>query len=92
MEFMPSLSAFLLKNGVICTVKKYKMIEKIVDAEDVGLCWRRPLGIVSTPKDLEPYIKDSGFKTVEDWWEKIREFVPNKKDTLYLYKVEILRR
>ena len=89
---MPKLGKFLRENGVIYTVRKYKMADKIVDAEWVGYCKRTYLGKVKDFKDLEPFVKESGFETVEDWWEKIKEFIPSKKDSMYLYKVERIRR
>ena len=89
MQFMPQLGRFLRENKAIHTVRKYKMADKEVDAEWVGLCTRTLIGIVKSLEDLEPYVKDSGFKTKEDWWKKIREFAPNKKDVLYLYRVEV---
>ena len=89
MSFMPELKQFLLRNGLIYTVRKYKMLRAIVDIEGVGLCDRFPLGEVSSQEDLTHYAENSGFSSVEDWWSMVRHFVPNEEDTLYLYLVEV---
>ncbi len=89
MSFMPELKQFLLRNGLIYTVRKYKMLRAIVDIEGVGLCDRFPLGEVNGQEDLIHYAESSGFQSVEDWWSMIRHFVPDKESTLYLYKVEV---
>ena len=87
--FMPVLKEFLRLNGVIYTVRKYRMVERDVGIWGVGTCRRVPLGEVSSKEDLLPYIQLSGFDSVEAWWTKIRHFTPDKESTLYLYKVEV---
>jgi len=89
MSFMPELKAFLLRNGLIYTVRKYKMLRAIVDIEGVGLCDRFPLGEVSNQEDLESYAENSGFQSAEDWWSMVRHFVPDKESPLYLYMVQV---
>ena len=89
MSFMPELKEFLLRNGLIYTVRKYKMMRAIVDIEGVGLCDRFPLGKVSSQEDLLPYAENSGFQSADDWWSMVRHFVPDKESTLYLYMVEV---
>lgn len=89
MSFMPELKQFLLRNGLIYTVRRYKMLRAIVEIEGVGLCDRFPLGEVSNQEDLEGYAENSGFQSAGDWWSMIRHFVPDKESTLYLYMVEI---
>jgi len=86
---MPELKEFLKRNGLIYTVRKYKMVRAIVDIEGVGLCDRLPLGEVSSQEDLESYAENSGFQSASDWWSMIRHFVPDKDSTLYLYMVEV---
>jgi len=88
---MPELKKFLLENTKIYTVRKYKMGLAIVDIAGIGLCKRLPQGQVHK-EDLEPFVGDSGFDSLEAWWTKIRNFVPNKEDPLYLYRVELLER
>jgi len=90
MSFIPQLKEFLLKNGVIYTVRKYRMIEAIVEVAGVGRCRRVPVRIVQELKDLVPYVAESGFSTVEAWWSKIRFFIPDCTDVMYLYKVEVV--
>lgn len=90
MMLMPELGQFLIKNGFIYTVRKYKMIEKEVDVDGVGLCLRRPRGQIFDKKELEWCAKYSGFDSLDDWWKKIRQFIPNKRDPMYLYCVELL--
>ena len=89
MSFMPELKEFLKRNGLIYTVRKYKMLRAIVDIEEVGLCDRLPLGEVGSQEDLDPYAENSGFQSSGDWWSMIRHFVPDEEDTLYLYLVEV---
>ena len=90
MSFMPQLKEFLLRNGTIYTVRKYKMRNAIVDVEGIGECHRIPIGTIKDKEDLTPYLEESGFESVEDWWKKIRYFIPNSWDTKYLYKVVVL--
>ena len=89
MSFMPELKEFLLRNGLIYTVRKYKMVRADVEIDRVGLCDRFPLGKVSSQEDLLPYVENSGFQSVEDWWSMVRHFVPDRESNLYLYKVEV---
>lgn len=87
MSFLPQLRAFLKSRGVIYTVRKYRLPDGDVEVLDVGKCRRTFVGVV-TKDDLAPYVGDSGFYSVESWWQKIKFFVPGD-DTLYLYKVEV---
>ena len=89
MAFHFKLRKFLKNNGFIYTVRKYRMLEANVWVEDVGLCHRIPFGIITSISDLEPYVRDSGFERDEDWWKRIREFIPSSLDTMYLYRVEV---
>ncbi len=52
MQFIPELSNFLLKNGFIYTVRKYRMSQLNIEAEGVGLCRRIPLGEIEEKEDL----------------------------------------
>ncbi len=89
MSFIPELKGFLLRTGFIYTVRKYKMGLAIVEVGEVGLCKRLPQGQVYR-EDLEPFVSGSGFNSLDEWWSKVRHFVPNKDYPLYLYRVEIL--
>ncbi len=92
MSFMPQLKEYLLKNGFIFTVRKYKMKEDTVLILDVGACHRLPIGLVKDKVDLFPYVEHSGFLTLEDWWTKVKYFIPRESDPKYLYKVDLVRR
>ena len=89
MSFMPELKQFLIRNGLVYTVRKYKMLRAIVEVEGVGLCDRFPLGEVAGQEDLIPYAENSGFQSAQEWWSMVRHFVPDEKSTLYLYLVEV---
>lgn len=88
MSFMPQLKEFLLEKGVIYTVRKYKMVEAVVDIDGVGRCNRIPVLENISKSDLAAYVESSGFHTLEDWWTKVRYFTPDKSLPLYLYKIE----
>lgn len=90
MSFMPQLKEFLLRNGYIYTVRKYRMVEAVVEISEVGRCNRIPVLENISKEDLLPYVEFSGFPTLEDWWAKVRYFTPDKSLPLYLYKVEAL--
>ena len=91
MSFLPQLQEILLDNGFIYTVRKYQMTRAVVDIAGVGKCNRIPIAIMINQETLLPYLKSSGFPTLEDWWAKIRYFTPNKNLPLYLYKVEVIQ-
>lgn len=90
MSFMPQLKEFLLRNRLIYTVRKYKMVEAVVDISGVGKCNRIPQGVVTKREELLPCIEQSGFASVKDWWAKVRYFTPDESVPLYLYRVEIV--
>jgi hypothetical protein len=89
MSFLPELKAFLKENGLIYTVRKYRMVDAHVEVEGVGQCHRVPIKEISSKEDLLLDVKFSGFPTVEDWWKKIREFIPRVGDPKYLYRVSV---
>lgn len=90
MSFMPQLKAFLRSNRVIYTVRKYKMVDAIVEIEGIGKCRRMPIGIIKRKEDLTDYVKESGFPTIDAWWTKIKHFIPINLDIKYIYKVEVV--
>jgi len=89
MSFLPQLKYYLKGMGIIYTVRKYKMTDALVDVVDVGKCHRIPVEEIHSKEDLLPYVKQSGFASLDDWWNKIKEFIPNGNDPMYLYKVEV---
>jgi hypothetical protein len=86
MQFLPELKRFLLKYGSIYTVRKYDMDEREVLVDGVGVCQRRPLGRISCIEDLIPYHHFSGFGSLEDWWAKVKYFIP-QGNPMFLYLV-----
>ncbi len=90
MSFLPELVEFLRKCGFIYTVRKYEMYTGAVEVEGLGRCWRTFMGLVTEQNDLKPYVRYSGFDSLESWEEKIRFFIPNREVKKYLYKVEVL--
>ena len=87
---MPGLKSYLKGMGIIYTVRKYQMSDAIVEVAGLGKCRRIPMGIVDRKEGLEPYVKYSGFSSLEDWWNKIKFFIPGN-DTMYLYRVEVIK-
>lgn len=90
MSFLPQLKLYLKGMGKIYTVRGYSMVDAMVDVWDVGECHRIPLGMIKDKEDLVPYVDRSGFPTMDDWWNKIRDFIPDDKTPKYLYKVEVV--
>lgn len=89
MSFLPELRNFLKENGLIYTVRRYRMSDAIVEVDGIGECHRVPLGRVFVKEDLIRYYDLSGFKTVDDWWKKIKYFIPGSGSPMYLYEVKI---
>ena len=89
MRFMPELAEFLNEHGYIYTVRKfrYPLTEGCVEIDGVGRCQRARIGEASKKSDLEPYADRSGFKTVDDWWKKIKELNRGYVGPFYVYEV-----
>jgi len=87
MQLMPPLKVFLKKHRTIYTIRKYNMTCAEVDIDGL-ICRRIPLGRILSKEALEPYVKESGFETIDAWWTKIKEINPRIKE-FWLYKVEI---
>ena len=87
MNFLPQLRLFLLEKGAIYTVRKYKMKDELVEVIGVGVCHRIPLGLVHQ-EELEPYVSNSGFKSLAAWWNMINILCHDNKLDRYLYRVE----
>jgi len=65
---------FLIKNGFVYSVRSYKRRNGFVFVEKVGLCYRRFVRFVESERDIEKYVKWSGFENVDEWVEWIRRF------------------
>lgn len=89
MQFMPELQQFLLDNGRIFTVRKFKMDSRLVYIETGEKCRRLFIRQIKAKEELEPYVSESGFDNLRDWWSKIRHFIP-PQGPFYLYQVDLL--
>lgn len=90
MRFLPFLKDFLREKKEIYTVRKYKMDEREVEVVGVGICKRIPLGEVTGKMQLLKYTPLSGFSRLQDWWDKIQQFIPYLDDKMYLYHVKLV--
>lgn len=78
----------LMRHKAVFTVRAYKSYDKfrVVDVDGIDyLCER--VKQVDKPEDLDKFVRLSGFKDVNDWWNKIKGF---KAVGGYLYKVSLL--
>ena len=89
MRFLPFLRDFLREKREIYTVRKYKMDLRNVVVADIGICRRIPLGEVVGKIELLEYTRLSGFATLQDWWDKIQQFIPYSDMKMYLYHVVV---
>ena len=90
MSFISELTSFLKATGAIYTVRRYDMAAAEVEVVGVGKCSRVPLNRVDSREVLVPYVKGSGFDTLEAWWAKIKYFIPSSTDSMFLYRVSVL--
>ena len=91
MRFLPELKAFLSQQGVIYTVRGFKMTRAEVHVEGVGVCSRVLIDRVVGQEGLIPYVSQSGFDSLETWVKKIAQFIPEGGDA-WLYEVVSLER
>jgi hypothetical protein len=89
MQFSNDLINFLGKNGTIYTVRKYKMDEQSVKVKTVGTCKRIPVGIIRLKLDLARYVLYSGFRNIDEWWNRITRYINPELDIMYIYKVVV---
>lgn len=88
MKFLPVLQQFLNTYETIYTVRKYRMTDEAVVVVNVGTCQRAYVDTV-LKGDLKPYVEESGFGSLEAWWNKIQAFAGS--GPYYLYRVTKLR-
>ncbi len=89
MQFIPQLQRFLKTHKMLYAVKRSRMNRASVSVANVGMCIRYPQGRVKDKDDLIPYVTQSGFQNVEEWWSMIWKIPPkSKKPKLYLYRME----
>jgi len=89
MKFLPVLRSFLREHKVIYTVRGYDMRRAGVVVEGVGACRRIPLGRIYGRGDLASYVELSGFSSLEEWYNKIDEFIVPGQG-MWLYRVEVI--
>ena len=78
---------FLLENGFVFTVRKYKYKENFCIFNKV-LYKRIFIKQVHNPCDLEDFLKFSGFSLLREWSSKVFEFIGNKDKYLYLVVID----
>lgn len=80
----------LVENKEVFTVRKYKSygLVSAVKVEDIGMCRKEFIKIITDKKELLDYVKLSGFESLDDWFNKIRMFI-SENETMYLYRVII---
>ena len=89
MGFMPVLKEFVRDNKKIYTVRAYWYgIETYARVANLGLVKRKAVKRIQDITDLEEYVSMSGFNTKEEWWSRLRCFIPGNK-TMYLYEVTL---
>jgi len=84
--WVPQVRQCLLRQGRVFTVRSYLVegrFSRLVQAEGVGLCWRELVGQVKCKEDLLPFVQNSGFDCVDDWWNKVVQFCGSKDKWLY---------
>ena len=86
---MPELRHFLVENGRIYSVRKFKMDTRLVFLETGEKCKRTFLKQIKTKEELEPYVGESGFDNLKDWWSKVRHHIP-PQGPFYLYQVDFI--
>lgn len=89
-SFLPELKQFLIDNKKIYTVRGYRLMDGIITVEGVKdrKFKRTFLTEVSNSKELIPYYCFSGFSCVNNWWKKIKTFIPQPGRKKYLYLIE----
>ncbi|MDP1548106.1 MAG: hypothetical protein Q8L87_19005 [Anaerolineales bacterium] len=69
----------LKNNGRVFTVRSWggSAQESVVEVEGIGACDKYRIGRVSGIKSIERYVKLSGFRYVDEWWNAIARFGAN---------------
>ena len=89
MQLMQELQDFLKDNRRIFSVRKFKMKSSMVLVNGEIKCKRLFIHQIYEKSELLPYVPESGFKLLDDWWKKIKHHIPTE-GPYYLYKVELL--
>lgn len=87
----------LVDEGEVFTVRKWKsnglkqqVFGKDVYVRNVGQCIKWCLFEIRKKEDLRDYLEDSGFRTLDEWWDKIIDFCGNGEK--WLYRVKLIDR
>lgn len=86
MQFLPALKDYLIREGLIYTVRNYSRPTQTVQVSGVGQCQRAYVGPVYSKSYLEPFVVHSGFPHLDAWWRTICRLIPDDKP-MFLYKV-----
>lgn len=89
MDFTSGLAEFLMREGKIHTLRKYKYSGQQADVLGVGEVNRHHVATIHRKEDLEPYLLSSGFATTEAWWKMARKLNKNYLGPFYLYEVTL---
>jgi hypothetical protein len=83
---MSNVRNFLIENESVYTVRSWNDPDEvsIVSVEGVGNCKKKRIKQISKKEDLMPYLNESGFETLDSWWDKLERFKSTKG---YLYNV-----
>jgi hypothetical protein len=73
----------LVRHGFVYTARGYDLPATYVWVEGVGRCFRRQVAVVEKKEDLLPFVKRSGFVSVEAWWEVLQSFVKGRRCWVY---------
>ena len=93
MHFLTELQEYLKEHGTIYTVRRFRYDKdtELVFIPGVGGCRRQFILEDIIKYDLKDYYTNSGFETLDDWWNKIVDINPGLPP-LHLYKVEVIRK
>lgn len=75
--------ACLLRHGRVYTVRGYDMSAAYVWVDGIGRCFRRQVAVVSSKQDLQPFVRYSGFDSVDQWWDVIHSFCADRPKWVY---------
>lgn len=86
---VPVVLECLKRHSKVYTVRTWETQDKfsVVEVNNVGSCVKEKICKVSGMTDLVQYVQLSGFKSAEEWWNKVTEF---KATEGWLYLVEVL--
>ena len=88
MQFNVScVKKYLKENKKVFTVRGYKMEDKEVLVDGIGLCKREFIKQIYLASNLKEFEKESGFNSAMGWWDVIQKMCKDKTKYLYLITV-----